>query len=45
MIKKEGNFWILYNKDGTMVLSKHKTKRQAIAQELAILIAKRKEKD
>jgi len=44
MIKKEGRTWVLYNKAGSKVLSKHTTKKAAIAQEQAIEISKVKSK-
>lgn len=36
MIRKEGNVWVLYTSDGKRVLGKHKTKKEAQAQERAI---------
>ncbi len=36
MIKKVGNKWVLYTKDGKRVLGTHSTKREALAQERAI---------
>lgn len=43
MIKKEGKQYILYSKDGKKILSKHKTRRDAKLQEIAINISKSKE--
>lgn len=40
MIKKEGDHWVLYTSDGSKVLGKHKSKKKAIAQEIAININK-----
>jgi len=42
IIKKEGNEWVLYSKKGK-VLGKHKTKKGAQKQEIAININKSKE--
>ena len=39
MIKKEGNEWVLYSKDGKEVLGKHPSRKKAIAQEVAIKIS------
>lgn len=37
MIKKVGSMWYLYNKTGTKVLGKFKTKKEAIQREQEIL--------
>jgi hypothetical protein len=34
MIRKEGSRWILYTRDGNRVLGRHRTKKEAEAQEL-----------
>jgi len=44
MIRKVGNHWILYTKDGSKILGKHPTKAKAQAQEAAIQISKNKGK-
>lgn len=44
MIEHQGDEWILWNQDKTEILGRHKTKDKAIAQEVAIQVAKRKEK-
>lgn len=41
MIRKEGSRWILYTKDGKRVLGRHRTKKEAEAQERAIQARKR----
>lgn len=43
MIKKSGNRWVLYTKDGKRKLGTHATREEALAQERAVNIAKRKE--
>lgn len=40
MIKKENDKWILYSSDGSKKLGTHDSKKKAIAQEIAIKIAK-----
>ncbi len=40
MIKKEGSKWVLYTHDGEKILGTHKTKKEAVAQEVAINISK-----
>ncbi len=42
MIKKIGNSWCLYSKDGKKLLGKHPTRAAAVKQEYAINIAKAK---
>ncbi len=42
MIKKSGDKWKLYTKDGSRVLGNHSSKRRAKQQEIAIKISKRK---
>lgn len=42
MIKKQGNKWILYTKDGSRKLGTHSSKKKAIAQEIAIKASKAK---
>lgn len=42
MIKKSGNKWILYTKDGKRKLGTHISREEAKAQEKAINIAERK---
>ena len=42
MIRKEGSKWILYTKDGSRVLGRHRTKAEAEAQERAVRARKRK---
>lgn len=42
VIKKKGNYWYLYTKDGSKVLGKHETKKNAVKQEIAINISKGK---
>lgn len=44
MIKKSGNRWILYTKDGKRKLGTHTTRAEALAQERAITISERKVK-
>lgn len=44
MIRKKGNVYILYTKDGKKVLGKHSNKREARRQEAAIEIAKKEDK-
>ena len=44
MIRKVGNQYILYTKDGSRVLGKHATRAEALAQESAIEISKHKKK-
>lgn len=44
MIKKQGDKYILYTKDGSKKLGEHDTRRQALAQEVAIEISKHKKK-
>lgn len=39
MIRREGNKWVLYTRDGKKKLGEHKTRAQAVAQEQAILAA------
>jgi len=41
MIRKEGSVWVLYTSDGKRVLGKHKTKKGAVAQEMAIQARRR----
>lgn len=36
MIKKEGNYYILYSKDGKKKLGKYKTKKKALERERQI---------
>lgn len=43
MIRQEGTEWLLYNKDGSRILGRHKSKEDAMAQERAIHINKRAE--
>lgn len=45
MIKKSGNKWKLYTKDGSRVLGIHDTKEEALAQERAIMASKGKKKN
>ena len=40
MIRKRGNKWILYTKDGSKKLGTHSSKKKALAQERAIQISK-----
>jgi len=40
MIKKEGSKWVLYTHDGAKILGRHKTKKEAQTQEVAINISK-----
>lgn len=40
VIKKEGNKFVLYTKDGSKVLGKHATRGDAKRQEIAINISK-----
>ncbi len=40
MIKRVGKKWVLYTRDGSKVLGKHDTRREALAQERAIEINK-----
>lgn len=40
MIKKVGTKWVLYSRDGTKILGRHKTKKEAQSQEAAINISK-----
>lgn len=42
MIKKSGNKWVLYTKDGKRKLGTHTSRDEAVAQEKAINIAERK---
>lgn len=42
MIKKSGNKWILYTKDGKRKLGTHSTREEAVAQERAIRAGKDK---
>lgn len=42
MIKKSGNKWILYTKDGKRKLGTHTTREEAVAQERAIKIKEKK---
>lgn len=42
MIVKRGTKWILYTKDGSLVLGTHDSEAEALAQERVIEIAKRK---
>lgn len=42
MIKKSGNKWILYTKDGKRKLGTHSTREEAAAQERAIRAGKDK---
>ena len=42
MIKKSGNRWILYSKDGKRKLGTHATREEAVAQERAIMANKGK---
>jgi hypothetical protein len=44
MIKREGSKWVLYSKDGSKKLGTHPTKEAAMAQEMAIEIAKHERK-
>jgi len=44
MIKKTGNHYILYTKDGKKVLGRHASKQEARRQEAAIEIAKQEKK-
>lgn len=39
-IKKEGDEFVLYTKDGSRVLGRHKTREDAVKQEQAIEISK-----
>lgn len=41
MIRKEGAEWVLYTSDGKRVLGRHKTKKDALAQERAIQMRKK----
>ena len=43
-IRKVGNKWVLYTKNGKRRLGTHDTKKEAKAQETAINIAKHKKK-
>jgi hypothetical protein len=40
MIKKQGKTWVLYTKDGSRVLGRHKTRAEAVRQERAVNISK-----
>ena len=40
MIKKVGDTWVLYSADGSRVLGRHRSRRKAQAQEVAINISK-----
>jgi len=42
MYKKVGSSWVVYTKDGSRVLGKHKTEGEAKAQLAAIEISKHK---
>jgi len=42
VIRKEGNKYVLRTSDGQRVLGRHKTKEEAIKQEVAIKHAKKK---
>ncbi len=42
MIKKQGDKYVLYTKDGRKILGTHHTKQQAIDQEMAIAISMRR---
>lgn len=44
MIKKSGNKWVLYTKDGKRKLGTHATREEAVKQERAVHIAERKKK-
>ena len=44
MIRKKGNVWILYSKDGKKVLGRHKSRASAERQERAIQVAKHMKK-
>lgn len=41
MIKREGNGFTLYTKDGSRKLGKHKSRKKAMAQEYAIKMNKK----
>ena len=41
MIHKEGPNWVLYTRDGSRVLGKHKNREGAARQEQAIMASKR----
>jgi hypothetical protein len=45
MIKKEGNKWVLYTKDGQRVLGVFSTKQEAMRREKQILYFKHKKGD
>lgn len=42
MIKKEKNEWVLYSSDGTKILGKYKTKKEALEREKQIQYFKNK---
>lgn len=44
MIRKDGDKWVLYTKDGSRVLGRHSSHAKALAQERAIEIAKHKKR-
>lgn len=44
MIRKEGNRWVLYSKDGSKVLGAHGTRDAAMEQEMAIHVAQNQPK-
>jgi len=44
LIKKSGNKWILYTKDGKRKLGTHASREEALQQERAVNIADRKNK-
>ena len=41
MIKKQGDKFVLYTKDGTRILGTHHTRSQAVAQEMAIKLSEK----
>jgi len=40
MIKKVGDMWYLYDSEGRKVLGKHKSRKDAVKQEIAINMSK-----
>lgn len=44
MIRKEGDKYVLYTRDGSRVLGRHDTREEALAQERAIQVHKHQPK-
>ena len=42
MIKKSGDKFVLYTKDGTRILGTHYTRSEAVAQEIKIKLSEKK---